>query len=101
MVADVGGRVIDLSCRTGEITHMTPTYREIADDLAARISAGELKPGDRMPTTDEVAAEFGVSEATAYRGLSLLVDRGLVRGEQGRARYVIGTPPTAHADVTE
>lgn len=65
-----------------------PTYREIADDLAARIAAGEWKQGDQLPTTDEVAEHYGSSEATAYRALSLLVDRGLVRGEQGRGRFV-------------
>lgn len=64
------------------------TYREIADAIAARIAAGEWIPGARLPTTDAFAAEYGCSEATAYRALSLLVDRGLVRGERGRARFV-------------
>jgi DNA-binding GntR family transcriptional regulator len=67
-----------------------PTYREIADTLAQRIASGEWPPGFRLPTTDEVAAEFSVSEATAYRALSLLVDRGLVVGRQGSGRYVPG-----------
>lgn len=65
-----------------------PTYREMADMIAARISAGVWKPGERLPKTDDFAEEYGVSEATAYRALSLLVDRGVIRGEQGRARFV-------------
>lgn len=69
---------------------MPPTYREIADELAARIASGAWPPGFRLPTTEETAAEFTVSEATAYRALSLLVDRGLVRGVQGGRRYVTG-----------
>lgn len=64
------------------------TYRQIADDLAARIKAGEWKRGDRIPSTQDVADAYGVAEATAYRALSLLVDRGVVRGEVGRGRYV-------------
>ena len=64
------------------------TYREIADDLAARIKAGEWKPGEMIPSTQDVADSYGVSEATAYRALSLLVDRGVVRGEVGRGRFV-------------
>jgi GntR family transcriptional regulator len=72
------------------------TYREIADVIAVRIRAGEWPPGARLPTTDEFAAQYGCSEATAYRALSLLVDRGLVRGEQGRARFVTGV-----TDVTD
>lgn len=67
-----------------------PTYREIADAIAERISGGELKPGARLPSTQQIADEYGVSEATAYRALSLLTDRGLIRGEPGRARFVAG-----------
>ena len=66
-----------------------PTYREIADDIARRIAAGEWPPGARLPSTEEFRIEYGVSEATAYRALSLLVDRGVVRGEPGRARFVV------------
>lgn len=66
-----------------------PTYREAADLIAARIRAGEWKSGDRLPTTEEFRVEYGISEATAYRALSLLVDRGLIRGEPGRARFVV------------
>lgn len=66
------------------------TYREIANDLAARIAAGEWKRGDQIPSTQDVADEYKVSEATAYRALSLLVDRGVLRGEVGRGRFVAG-----------
>lgn len=65
------------------------TYRQIADALAARIKAGEWKRDAQIPSTQAVADEYEVSEATAYRALSLLVDRGVVRGEPGRGRYVI------------
>jgi GntR family transcriptional regulator len=69
---------------------MTPTYREIADAVTARITAGEWQPGERLPTTEEFAAQYEVSEATSYRALSLLIDRGTIRGEQGRARFIPG-----------
>lgn len=65
-----------------------PTFTEIADDLAERIKRGEWAPGDRLPSTQEIADEYGVSESTAYRALVLLTDRGLIYGEAGRARYV-------------
>ena len=74
---------------------MTPTYREIADTITTRITAGEWRRGERLPTTEEFAAQYEVSEATAYRALSLLIDRGTIRGEQGRARFVPeGETPT-------
>ena len=67
---------------------MTLSHRQIADAIAARIKGGEWAPGARVPTTEEFAAEYGVSEATAYRALSLLVYAGLLRGEIGRGRFV-------------
>ena len=94
-VADVGPGAVDFPLLDRE-TKMPPTYREMADLIAARIAAGEWPQGSPLPITDDFAAEYGVSEATAYRALSLLVDRGLVVGVQGGRRYVRGV-----ADVTD
>lgn len=66
-----------------------PTFREVADAIEARIQAGEWAAGDKLPSTTDFAASYGVSEASAYRALVLLVDRGLIRGEPGRGRYVV------------
>jgi len=65
------------------------TFREVAAATEARIKAGEWSPGEKLPTTMDFAERYGVSEASAYRALVLLVDRGLIRGEPGRARYVV------------
>jgi DNA-binding GntR family transcriptional regulator len=46
-----------------------------------------------VPTTGEFADEYGVSEASAYRALSLLVYAGILRGESGRGRFVPEKPP--------
>lgn len=64
------------------------TYRQIADDLADRIRSGEYQPGQQLPTYKEAADLYDVSEATAYRAMSLLIDRGLAVGEQGRGTFV-------------
>ena len=65
-----------------------PTFREMAESIADRIAEREWEPGDKLPSTQEFADLYDVSEATAYRALVLLVDRGLVRGEAGKGRYV-------------
>lgn len=66
------------------------TYREIANDLAARIACGEYGPGDKLPSYAELAALYGVAVTTAQRAIALLRDRGLVFGIQGRGVYVSG-----------
>ncbi len=65
-----------------------PTYREIADLITERIRAGEWKVGEKLPTTLEFADDYEVSEATAYRALSLLIDRGIVYGRAGSGRFI-------------
>ncbi len=67
-----------------------PTFREVAGAIEARIKAGEWAVGSKIPSTTAFGIEYGVSEASAYRALVLLVDRGLLRGEAGRGRYVAG-----------
>ena len=65
------------------------TFREVADAIEARIRASEWRSGEKLPTTMDFAEHYGVSEASAYRALVLLVDRGVIRGEAGRGRYVV------------
>lgn len=64
------------------------SYLKIAEDLAARIRAGEYKPGDQLPSTAELADLYSVSVATAYRAVSLLRFQGVVVGSQGRGVFV-------------
>ncbi len=64
------------------------TYRQIAADLTARISAGEYPPGGRLPSYAELADLYSVSVSSAARAYGLLVDRGVVIGASGRGMFV-------------
>ncbi|RAJ70347.1 TetR family transcriptional regulator [Streptomyces sp. Amel2xB2] len=55
-----------------------PPYRRIAADVQRRIAAGELGPGDRVPSTRQLAAEWGVALATATKAMAALRQEGLV-----------------------
>jgi DNA-binding GntR family transcriptional regulator len=70
------------------------TYRGIADDLAARIRAGEYRPGSKLPSYSEIAELYSVSLSTATRAIGLLRDRGLVEGVVGVGVYVCDLPPS-------
>jgi DNA-binding transcriptional regulator YhcF (GntR family) len=56
-----------------------PPYRRIAGEIAARIAAGELMPGDRIASTRALTAEYGVAMATATKVLATLREQGLAR----------------------
>jgi AcrR family transcriptional regulator len=69
-----------------------PPYLRIATELRRRIAAGELRPGDRLPSTRALAAEWGVALATAGRAVAELRRAGVVR-TQARAGTVVAAPP--------
>ena len=68
-------------------------YAGIAAELRARIEAGELAPGDRVPSAREISRRWGVAIATATRVLAALRDQGLVRAQPGVGTVVLPTRP--------
>ncbi|MGW7486765.1 TetR/AcrR family transcriptional regulator C-terminal domain-containing protein [Streptomyces sp. NPDC054786] len=60
-----------------------PPYRRIVDAIRGRIDAGELTPGDRVPSTRRITQEWGVAMATATKVLTTLRQEGLVRAVPG------------------
>ncbi|MEU4302895.1 TetR/AcrR family transcriptional regulator C-terminal domain-containing protein [Kitasatospora aureofaciens] len=63
-----------------------PPFRRIADEIGRRIANGTLAPGDRVPSTRQIAREWGVALATATKALTALRLEGLVE-----ARPRVGT----------
>ncbi|MGE0297963.1 tyrosine-type recombinase/integrase [Pseudonocardia sp.] len=62
-------------------------YERVAAAVARRIEEGALVPGDQAPATADLAADHGVSLATAGRAVVLLKEWGLLTvAERGRAR---------------
>ncbi len=53
-------------------------YVRMADHIEARIRAGNLPPGSRLPGERDLAAEYAVALGTARRAISELRSRGLV-----------------------
>jgi AcrR family transcriptional regulator len=76
---------------------MAGTYLAIVDDLSRQIGDGELRPGDRVPSTRQIAARWGVAIATATKALAELQRRGLVRALPGVGTVVAAGGRPAHA----
>jgi DNA-binding GntR family transcriptional regulator len=71
MAADSGDSPID----PNKIAYV---YMQVADHIAARIAAGELRPGARLPGERDLGTEYGVAYLTARRAIRELRERGLV-----------------------
>ena len=65
----------------------------IADDLRTKIYAGELAPGERLPSEPELMAAYEVSRTTARRALLQLIHEGLVQSRQGVGYHVRSVTP--------
>lgn len=67
-----------------------PSVR-IAGEIRRRITSGELRPGERVPSTRQITREWGVAIATATRVLSILRHEGLVQAVPGVGTVVAAT----------
>jgi GntR family transcriptional regulator len=63
-------------------------YYQLTQILKDKIQAGELKPGDQIPTEDNLCQAYGVSRGTVRQAISRLVQEGLVSRQQGRGTFV-------------
>lgn len=73
-----------------------PRYRQLKDAIIARISAGDLKPRDRVPSENELVEAHGVSRMTANRALRELNDEGYVERVAGRGTFVADLRAASH-----
>lgn len=62
---------------------------EIVSSLAASIRAGELTPGEKLPTEAEIMAQFDVSRTVVRESLSKLQASGLVKTRHGIGTFVL------------
>ncbi|MEU3272552.1 winged helix-turn-helix domain-containing protein [Saccharomonospora sp. NPDC006951] len=68
----------------------TLASKRVANDLRARIEAGEFAVGDKLPPHRQLATDYGVAPNTATAAVKLLRDMGFVT-----------VPPNASARVRD
>jgi len=67
---------------------MAKAYERIANDLRQRIHAGDLGPGDRLPSESSLVETYGKSLPTLRQALGLLQAEGLIEKQHGRGNFV-------------
>ncbi|NEC92278.1 GntR family transcriptional regulator [Streptomyces sp. SID12501] len=65
-----------------------PPSRRIAEELRAAIEAGQLAPGDRLPSERTLAQQYGAARNTAREAIRLLAEEGLVTARHGSGVFV-------------
>jgi AcrR family transcriptional regulator len=75
-------------------------YQRIVEDVRRRIEAGELRPGDRVPSARQLTQEWGVAIATATKAHSALREEGLTVARPGVGTVVAGPAPRRDHELT-
>ncbi|PYU65967.1 MAG: hypothetical protein DMG49_23220, partial [Acidobacteria bacterium] len=67
-----------------------PLYIQLRDQLRALVHAGDLRPGDRIPASRELATMLGVHRTTVANAYAELESEGLIQGHVGRGTFIKG-----------
>ena len=67
-----------------------PLYRQVIDQLKARISEGEWVPELPIQSEFELAAQMGVSQGTVRKALDEMAREGLLVRHQGKGTFIVG-----------
>ncbi len=70
-------------------TQATTLVVKVADALRSRISKGNHRPGDRLPSEAQLTQEFGVSRTVVREAIAALRSDGLVEPRQGAGVFVL------------
>ena len=65
-----------------------PLFVQVAERLSAEIADGGLAEGERVPSSNELAAYYRINPATAAKGISMLTDEGLLEKRRGIGMFV-------------
>lgn len=70
----------------------TPLYAQISTRLRVAIAAGELLPGEALPSVRHLASQLRINPATVVQAYRALEAEGLVSTRQGAGTFVLDVP---------
>lgn len=77
-----------------EFDNNQPIYLQIMNYIKGEIITGKLKPGDKIPSVRELAAELQINPNTVQRTFQELERETIVETRRGMGRYVTGSEET-------
>lgn len=71
-----------------EIDSERPVYIQLIEQIQANIISGHYKPGDKLPSVRDLAAEATVNPNTMQKALSELERSGLIYTNRTSGRFI-------------
>jgi len=79
----------------------TPLHKQIYDGFRAAILRGDLRAGERIPSTRELTSELGVSRFPVLNAYAQLLAEGYLESRVGAGTYVSGSLPEQSMSVAQ
>ncbi|NLG83112.1 MAG: GntR family transcriptional regulator [Firmicutes bacterium] len=70
----------------------TPIYLQIVDQIKQAVAGGILRPGERLPSTRDLAIELAVNPNTVIKAYQVLEREGIIEIPRGRGAFVAASP---------
>lgn len=75
-------------------------YEQVADHLEARIRAGEIPLGAKLPGEQALRQEYGVALSTVRKAMEMLRNRGFVVTRASKGSFVVREMPPEDRGAT-
>lgn len=86
--------------RVGPVPRRRETLStQLTRELGTSIARGEIKPGDKLPSEQELIALYGVSRTVVREAISSLKAKGLVATRQGLGAFVLQATPSVSVTI--
>ena len=76
-----------------------PIYRQLVQQIRRDVMLGRLRPGDQLPSVNDVVDSLSVNPNTVVKAFSELEHQGLVVRRQGVGTFVAASPPMTSVPV--
>jgi GntR family transcriptional regulator len=77
-----------------------PIYRQLVEQVRRLVAAGQMAPGDGMPSVREVAQSLALNPMTVSKAYSLLEMEGLLTRKRGMGMSVAERAGGAHSTAS-
>ena len=67
-----------------------PIYLQVAQQIESGILSGAFPEESQVPSTTEVSVAYSINPATVLKGMTLLVEEGILYKKRGIGMFVLG-----------
>ena len=76
-----------------ELNNDRPLFLQIREVIEDDILTGALRPDDQIPSNSQLVGFYGINPVTVHKGVSLLLDEGIIYKKRGLGMFVSADAP--------